>query len=362
MQSTTPTPKTVLVTGANGFIGSHIVNCLLQSNYIVIGTVRSLSKTKTYSHLLSLQPSKIHNLSFRQANLEQETWDDTVKGCDYVIHSASPFPLKSPKNDAEIVTPVLKSVRGIVAACERQKVKKIVYTSSLLTVFGGISGKKDFAEEDWANPKLISSYDRSKYYGEKEMWNLVMNSGSGLKLTVILPAFVIGPFFNDADFSSGEMVRKIMSHEFWGYPRKMLCLLVDVRDVALAHVRVLEDEKTDFRRYCLVESSRPFQTIMRTLNGEFSKYGYSLPRLAFGKFWIKVASYFDRNLEFLLPFLGKELYVDNTRSIRELDIKYTNTLDSLIEMVYSLIEKGKLENKINNKIMMNVMLEMYSKL
>lgn len=355
-------PKTVLVTGANGFIGSHIINILLQYNYKVIGTVRSLAKTQSYNHLLTLQPSKNHNLSFREANLNQENWDETLKDCDYVMHTASPFPLKSPKKDSEIVEPVLNSIRGIVSSSLKNNVKKIIYTSSLLTTFGGRNDKTDFSEDDWANPKLVSSYERSKIYGEKEMWRLVSNYKSKLKLTVILPAFVIGPFFNDSDFSSAEMVRKVMNGEFWGYPKDMLCLFVDVRDVALAHVLSLENEKTDFKRYCLIEGSHPFSTIMRTLNGEFKKFGYKLPKLAFGKFWIKIASFFDGSLEFLLPFLGKEMYVDNKRSIQDLEIKYTNTLDSLIEMVYCLIDKQKIDNKINDKIMMNVMLEMLSKL
>jgi len=244
--------KTVLVTGANGFIASHIINYLLQSDYKVIGTVRSLTKTQSYSHLYSLQPSKNSNLSFKQAHLDQENWDEIVKGCEFVIHTASPFPLKSPKTDAEIVNPVLKGINRIVKACVKQKVKKIVYTSSLLTVFGGRNDKCDFSEEDWANPKFISPYDKSKYYGEKEMWKLVLSSNSDLKLTVILPAFVIGPFHNEGNFSSAELVRKVMNNEFLGYPKDMLCLFVDVRDVALAHVKALDNNKTDFKRYCLI--------------------------------------------------------------------------------------------------------------
>jgi len=364
MQSPPPTApiKTVLVTGANGFIASHIINILLQSNYKVIGTVRTLAKTQTYSHLLSLQPLKNSQLSFREADLDQENWDETVIGCDYVIHTASPFPLRNPKKESDIIDPVLKGIRGIVSACVKNKVKKIIYTSSLLTVFGGRTDKIVFSEEDWANPKLISPYDKSKYFGEKEMWNLVSNHREQLKLTVILPAYVIGPFFNNSAFSSGELLRKIVNNEFLGYPKNMLCLLVDVRDVALAHVKALENEATDFKRYCLCEGSHPFNILIRTLNEEFSKFGYKLPKIAFGNFFIKIASYFDKDLEFLLPFLGKERYVDNMRSIQDLGIRYRNTMDSLIDMVYSLINKQRIDNKINNKIMMNVMLDMYSKL
>ena len=152
-------PPTVLVTGANGFIASHIIFYLLSSNYKVIGTVRERNSNKN-KHLFDLLPSQNHLLSLKVADLNDEfVWDKIVEGCDYVIHSASPFPLINPKNPKEIIEPVVKGVRSIMTACIKHKVKKIIYTSSLLTVFGGLNKKsKMYDESDWCDENSIEFY------------------------------------------------------------------------------------------------------------------------------------------------------------------------------------------------------------
>lgn len=183
-------PPTVLVTGANGFIASHIVFYLLSSNYKVIGTVREKNSDKN-KHLFDLLPSQNHLLSLKIADLNDElVWDKIIDGCDYVIHTASPFPLINPKNPEEIIEPVVKGVRLIMTACIKHKIKKIIYTSSLLTVFGGLNKKsKIYNENDWCDSSKVSAYDQSKFFGEKEAWKIINDCKEIQKpiLTVLLP-------------------------------------------------------------------------------------------------------------------------------------------------------------------------------
>lgn len=191
-------PPTVLVTGANGFIASHIVFYLLSSNYKVIGTVREKNSNKN-KHLFDLLPSHNHLLTLQEADLNDENvWDKIIEGCDYVIHSASPFPLINPKNPEEIIEPVVKGVRSIMNACIKHKIKKIVYTSSLLTVFGGLNKRsKIYNENDWCDVKKVSAYDQSKFFGEKEAWKIIKDCTEIRKpiLTVLLPGNRILFFF-----------------------------------------------------------------------------------------------------------------------------------------------------------------------
>jgi hypothetical protein len=63
-------------------------------------------------------------------------------------------------------------------------------------------------------------------------------------------------------------------------------------------------------------------------------------------------------LEFVLPFLGKEINIDNKASKRDLGINYSDPKEGLIDMVYSLINKGKIENRIDQRKMMNYLVEM----
>ncbi len=86
----------VLVTGASGYIATHIVKMLLELGYKVRGTVRSLKDEKKISPLKKLVINPKHELELVEADLLNESsWLNAVKGCTYVMHTASPFPSAS---------------------------------------------------------------------------------------------------------------------------------------------------------------------------------------------------------------------------------------------------------------------------
>lgn len=108
----------------------------------------------------------------------------------------------------------------------------------------------------------------------------------------------------------------------------------------------------------MVEGKYPFKEMINVLKEEFGKYGYALPYFGHFSFLIKLAAKFDRRLEFVLPFLGKDINIDNRASKRDLGIQYFDPKEGLIDMGYSLINKGKLENRIDQRKMMNYLVEM----
>lgn len=83
--------KTILVTGATGFIATHVIKQLLEAKSKVIGTVRNTGSEET--HLLKQALGDLaKNLSFEEANLDSpKNWTEIVSKCDYVIHVASPI-------------------------------------------------------------------------------------------------------------------------------------------------------------------------------------------------------------------------------------------------------------------------------
>eukprot|EP00959_Pyramimonas_sp_CCMP1952_P102769 2149179-Pyramimonas_sp.AAC.1 len=96
----------VAVTGAGGYIGSHVVNALLQvadERLEVVGTVRDLNDESKYRHVKALQNAET-NLTLVEADLlKPESLEAAFEGCDYVLHVASPFiltmmkPTKNPE-------------------------------------------------------------------------------------------------------------------------------------------------------------------------------------------------------------------------------------------------------------------------
>ncbi len=87
---------TVLVTGASGFIASHIVKKLLDRGYKVRGTVRGKPSKYDFLHALAPQ-SNPKALELFQCDLSKnENWDKAVAGCTYVFHTANPMPEVDP--------------------------------------------------------------------------------------------------------------------------------------------------------------------------------------------------------------------------------------------------------------------------
>lgn len=82
--------KKILVTGSCGFVASHVIKQLLEKGCNVRGTVRSLS-SKDHLQYEERYPQFKGQLEFVEADLlTSSCWDNVVKGCDYVMHVASP--------------------------------------------------------------------------------------------------------------------------------------------------------------------------------------------------------------------------------------------------------------------------------
>ena len=99
----------VLVTGASGYIAVHITGILLKAGWRVRGTVRNPDDALKTAPLRSL-PGAADRLELVKADLLQpaEDWKPIVAGCDYVLHTASPFPLAAPKHKSELIEPAVQ--------------------------------------------------------------------------------------------------------------------------------------------------------------------------------------------------------------------------------------------------------------
>lgn len=103
--------EVVLVTGASGYIASHVLKQLLELGYRVRGTVRSLNDEKKVLPLKRLADNPKHPLELCEANLlDEKGWDEAIKGCTYVIHTASPVPKADPSDENEVIKPAVNGI------------------------------------------------------------------------------------------------------------------------------------------------------------------------------------------------------------------------------------------------------------
>ena len=86
--------KKILVTGANSFIGKHIISDLIKRDYKVRATVRDFKQSAIITSDIESYLNKKVDIDFFEANLlDDEGWDPAIKDSEVVVHVASPFPL-----------------------------------------------------------------------------------------------------------------------------------------------------------------------------------------------------------------------------------------------------------------------------
>ena len=59
---------------------------------------------------------------------------NAIKGAHFVVHTASPFPLKPPKNEADLINPAVNGTLAVMEACRVNKIKRVVITSSIASI------------------------------------------------------------------------------------------------------------------------------------------------------------------------------------------------------------------------------------
>ena len=109
----------VLVTGASGFLATHIVQQLLVKGQVrVHGTVRSLKNEEKVKPLQEMVPDATYPLELVEADLmNEESWKEAVRGCLYVYHVASPVPSQVPRNETDIIVPAVEGTLNVLKAC-----------------------------------------------------------------------------------------------------------------------------------------------------------------------------------------------------------------------------------------------------
>lgn len=231
--------RTLCVTGASGFLGSHCVKHALDNGFHVRATVRSAAKG---AFLEKLDGAEERLTIIEGCDLLVDgSFDEAIQGCDTVLHTASPFFWA--KTEEELVGPAVKGTENVLASCKKHDVKKVVLTSSTAAVYA-VYGTKPadhvFSEADFTDPELVRAkknwYCLSKINAELRAWELSKEEGCPYKLAVMNPALILGEMLQGQGHfnTSHEAILGLTKAE----KIKKSCMhLVDVYDVAAAHVQ-----------------------------------------------------------------------------------------------------------------------------
>lgn len=329
-------PHTVMVTGATGYIGKHLVLQLLEAGHNVTASTRDLEREPALRETLAKHLSDetaLERLSVVALDLtSDEGWDIAMYGADVLMHTASPFPMAQPKNEDDLIRPAIDGALRAVKAARKAGIKRVIMTSS----FAAISccdlppGRDTYNESNWTDTKHPSAnaYVKSKTLAEQDVWDWATSQAPEMAITMINPVLVVGAPLDGEFGTSVDVIARLLRGTDPMLPRVgMPC--VDVRDVALMHLRAMDRPDSAGKRFIAYERFLWFKDVADLLRAAFPNKKIA-KRLA-PNVLIRVLSLFDTSLRTIVPLLGVEQKVSNTQACTQLDMKFRGSDDAIRE-------------------------------
>jgi len=283
-------------------------------------------------------------LELMQAELLTEgSYDETIAGCEYIIHTASPYVLDVTDPQKDLVDPALKGTMNVLQACAKAgSVKKVVLTSSAAAVFDEPVSEHVYTEEDWNETSSLTRnpYYYSKTLAERSAWEYVEKEKPAFELVVINPGAVIGASLVPSLNTSNQIIFNSLAGNYpiimdlsWGF--------VDVRDVAHAHVLAMENEKAKGRYLCTSETLNLSEVI--SILREAGYGNYKLPKRRMmgpvGNALVKALMITRPKgiRSFVRTHVGRSVHYDNTKIREELGMTFRPVKESIREAAGDLI-------------------------
>jgi len=226
----------VFLTGATGFVGSHVARSLAAQGADLRLLVRPASDLR---NIQELQAERVIGDLRDTASLKK-----AVAGCDVIFHVAADYRLWV-RDPEQMYRSNVEGTRAILEAARENKVRRVVYTSSVATM--GFQSNGHLADEDSpvSLANMIGPYKRSKFMAEE----IAVEAGrSGMDVVVVNPTTPVG----ERDIKptpTGRIVVDFLKKKFPAYVDTGLNL-VDVAECARGHVAALEKGKSG-ERYIL---------------------------------------------------------------------------------------------------------------
>jgi len=334
--------QTVLVTGGSGFLGGWCVIELLRRGYTVRTTVRSLSREPQVREAVGSEVDPGNRLTVLAADLTaDEGWADAVAGCDYVLHVASPFPPKQPKDPDELIVPAREGTLRVLRASLDAGVKRVVVTSSVAAIrLAEGAPARTLDENDWTDPDShgLTPYVRSKTIAERAAWDLVRERGEEDRLAVVNPGGIIGPVLNDDLSYSLQAVQRLLE----GTPGapKLGFSLVDVRDVADLEIRAMTAPEAGGERFIATTKFLWMADIGAVLRDRLGAAASKVPTRAVPNLIVRGMALFDPGIRSVVGGLGKRTDMSSEKAQTTLGWTPRPVEDSIAETGESLIQHG----------------------
>ena len=334
----------VLLTGISGWIAKHTAIELLNAGYEVLGTIRNNNLVDQTKQTISKYAST-EKLSFVELDLlKDDGWNEAAKGCRYIFHVASPFPMKVSSNRENLLPVAVDGTLRVLNAGLNAGVEQIIKTSSIVAMFRkpNRTNPYTFGENDWSDENWIegvSDYFLSKTKAEKAAWRLMESKGLKNKLTTINPGGVFGDALDKKGGTSIEYIRQFMKGKFPGAP-KFAVLISDVKDIAKAHVACIGNNKVGGRRLIVGKEVKRLVELSQIIAEAMPEYKKKLPTKELPNLMVKLISYIDSSAKTMIPDLGIMMQTDTSYAEEILGFKFKPAKGCISENARSVVRLG----------------------
>ena len=247
----------ILVTGATGLVGSHLVYKLISNGMPVKALYRREKKLATVKHVFSYYSQDVEDLFEKVEWIEGDINDipslqEAFRHVTSVYHCAA-FVSFEPDKYLELRKVNIEGTANIVNLCVAHSIEKLCYVSSIAAIGHGANPEQPINEKTQWQPEADNGvYAITKFGAELEVWR---GSQEGVKVIIVNPGIIIGPGYWHHGGSSSlfKTIYKGMSHYTTGVTG-----YVDFFDCVEAMIKLMESDLYN-ERYILVSENLSFQ-------------------------------------------------------------------------------------------------------
>jgi dihydroflavonol-4-reductase len=331
----------VLLTGITGFLGGHVALALLQAGYTVRGSLRNPARAEHVRRTLAGAGADVSRLDFVTLDLlRDDGWKQAAEGCRYLAHTASPFVIRMPDDKMDLIRPAVEGTERALSAALSAGAERIVLTSSVAAIaYGHDRGRTaPFTAKDWSNPDGPggTAYTESKTLAERRAWQIMREAGRDKDLATINPAGIFGPLLDEDPGTSAILVQRLLNGSVPAAPR-LIFSIVDVRDVAAAHVAALAKPEAGGRRFPMGDRPLSFLEAGQILRRRFPERAGKIPRFELPDWAVRIYALFDRDLRSTTGELGIIRRIDSSEVTALLGRQLIPADEAIIATAESLI-------------------------
>jgi dihydroflavonol-4-reductase len=329
----------VLVTGGSGFLGGWCAIELLKRGHAVRTTVRDLGREPQARAAIASQVDPGGRLEFAAADLGAEDgWEEAARGCEYVLHVASPFPPKQPKDPDELIVPARDGTLRVLRAALAAGAERVVVTSSVAAIGGGSRPDASLTEADWTDlehPKL-TPYARSKTIAEQAAWDFATEAGEKSRLAVVNPGAILGPALSEHRSFSLQLIERLLKG-MPGVPRIGFSF-VDVRDVADLQIRAMTTPEAGGERFIAVGEFAWTSEVAGILRDRLGEGARNVPSRTVPNLAVRAMAIFDPGVRSIVGQLGRRSNYSSEKARTRLDWSPRPLEETVVETARSMLD------------------------